>query len=59
MLLQGTVEVIRCVIALRTGNAPQRRRDVEELEKVILEEAQAGKSAEQILADVEHHGEDK
>ncbi len=57
MLLQGTVEVIRCVIALRTGKTPQRRRDVEELEKVILEEAQAGKTAEQILADVEHHGE--
>ena len=36
---------------------PQRRRDVEELEKVILEEAQAGKTADQILQDVEHHGE--
>ncbi len=57
MLLQGTVEVIRCVIALRTGRTPQRRRDVDELEKVILEEAQAGKTADQILADVEHHGE--
>jgi TRAP-type mannitol/chloroaromatic compound transport system permease small subunit len=59
MLLQGTVEVVRCVIALRTGKAPQRRRDVEELEKVILEEAEAGKTAEQILADVEHHGEEQ
>ncbi len=57
MLLQGTVEVIRCVIALRTGKTPQRRRDVEELEKVILEEAQAGKTAAEILQDVEHHGE--
>jgi len=59
MLLQGTVEVIRSVIALRTGKTPQRRRDVEELEKVILEEAQAGKTAEQILQDVEHHGEEQ
>ena len=59
MLLQGTVEVIRCVIALRTGKVPQRRRDVEELEKVILEEAQAGKTAAQILEDVEHHGEEQ
>jgi TRAP-type mannitol/chloroaromatic compound transport system permease small subunit len=57
MLLQGVVEVIRCVIALRTGKPVQRRRDVEELEKVILEEAKEGKTAEQILADVEHHGE--
>jgi TRAP-type mannitol/chloroaromatic compound transport system permease small subunit len=57
MLLQGTVEVIRCVIALRTGETPKRRRDVEELEKVILEEAKEGKTADQILQDVEHHGE--
>ncbi len=59
MLLQGTVEVIRCVIALRTGEVPKRRRDVEELEKVILEEAKEGKTAEQILADVERHGEEQ
>ncbi|HTP99524.1 MAG TPA: TRAP transporter small permease subunit [Casimicrobiaceae bacterium] len=57
MLIQGTVEVIRSVIALRTGKAPHRRRDVEELEKVILEEAQSGKTAAQILEDVEHHGD--
>ncbi len=59
MLIQGTVELIRCVITLRTGKPPQRRRDVEELEKVILEEAQAGKTAAEILQDVEHHGEQK
>ncbi|TMH34693.1 MAG: TRAP transporter small permease subunit, partial [Betaproteobacteria bacterium] len=29
MLLQGSVETIRCVIALKTGKTPQRRRDVE------------------------------
>jgi TRAP-type mannitol/chloroaromatic compound transport system permease small subunit len=57
MLLQGTVETVRCVVALKTGTTPQRRRDVEELEKVILEEAQAGKTAAEILQDVEHHGE--
>ncbi len=59
MLLQGTVEVIRCVVALRTGTMPPRRRDVEELEKVILEEAKEGKTVAQILSDVEHHGESK
>ena len=56
MLLQGSVETIRCVIALKTGKTPQRRRDVEELEKLILEEAQAGKTAAQILHEVEDHG---
>ena len=57
MLLQGTVEVVRCLVALRTGQTPQRRRDVDELEKLILEEAKEGKTADQILRDVEHHGE--
>ena len=59
LLLQGTVEVIRCVVTLRTGEVPKRRRDVEELEKLILEEARAGMTADQILNDVEHHGESK
>ena len=59
MLLQGTVEAIRLVIVLRTGHVPQRRQDVEELEKVILEEAQAGKTADQILHDVEHQGDER
>lgn len=53
LLLQGTVEVIRSVIAIRTGAWPQRLHDVEELEKVILEDARAGMSAEQILKEVE------
>jgi TRAP-type mannitol/chloroaromatic compound transport system permease small subunit len=38
LLLQGVVEVIRCLICLRTGAWPQRLHDVEELEKVILEQ---------------------
>ena len=59
LLLQGTVEVIRCVVTIRTGEVPKRRRDVEELEKLILQEAQAGRTADQILSDVEHHGESK
>lgn len=40
MLVQGIAEVIRCVICLRSGGWPQRLHDVEELEKVILQEAQ-------------------
>jgi TRAP-type mannitol/chloroaromatic compound transport system permease small subunit len=42
MLLQGIVEVIRCVQCIRTGVWPQRLRDVEELEKQILEGTGAG-----------------
>jgi TRAP-type mannitol/chloroaromatic compound transport system permease small subunit len=42
MVMQGVVEVIRCVVCLRTGAWPQRLHDVEELEKVILEKAEHG-----------------
>lgn len=42
MLLQGIVEVIRCIQCIRTGAWPQRLRDVEELEKQILEGRGAG-----------------
>ncbi len=38
LLLQGVVEVVRCLVCLRTGAWPQRLHDVEELEKVILEQ---------------------
>ncbi len=38
LLLQGIVEVIRCLICLKAGAWPQRLHDVEELEKVILEQ---------------------
>lgn len=41
MLLQGIVEVVRCVQCIRTGEWPQRAHDVEELEKLILEQAAA------------------
>jgi TRAP-type mannitol/chloroaromatic compound transport system permease small subunit len=41
MLLQGCVEVVRAVRALKTGEWPQRLHDVEETEKIILEQAEA------------------
>jgi TRAP-type mannitol/chloroaromatic compound transport system permease small subunit len=44
MVLQGIVEVIRCLITLRNGEWPQRLHDVEELDKVILEEAEHQKA---------------
>jgi TRAP-type mannitol/chloroaromatic compound transport system permease small subunit len=39
MFLQGVAEVMRCIICLRTGQWPQRLHDVEELEKVVAEQA--------------------
>ncbi len=44
MLMQGIVESIRCVICLRDGEWPQRLSDVEEMEKLILEQAEAEKA---------------
>lgn len=38
LLLQGVVEVVRCLICLRTGGWPRRLHDVEEIEKLILEQ---------------------
>jgi TRAP-type mannitol/chloroaromatic compound transport system permease small subunit len=47
MLLQGIVETIRCIQCIQTGVWPRRLRDVEEMEKKILEEAAAKLAAEQ------------
>jgi TRAP-type mannitol/chloroaromatic compound transport system permease small subunit len=41
MLLQGIVETLRCILCIQTGEWPQRLHDVEEMEKVILDQAQA------------------
>ncbi len=45
MLLQGLVESMRCIICIRQGDWPQRLHDVEEMEKLILEEAAAKQNA--------------
>lgn len=39
LLLQGLAESVRCIQCIRSGAWPQRLADVEELEKVVLEEA--------------------
>jgi TRAP-type mannitol/chloroaromatic compound transport system permease small subunit len=44
MVLQGLAEVARCIVALRTGVWPSRLHDVEETEKLILEQAEAAKA---------------
>jgi TRAP-type mannitol/chloroaromatic compound transport system permease small subunit len=41
MLLQGIVEVIRCIQCIRSGKWPRRLRDIEELENQILAERAA------------------
>jgi TRAP-type mannitol/chloroaromatic compound transport system permease small subunit len=44
MVIQGIVEVIRCILCIRANEWPKRLHDVEELEKVILEEAEHQKA---------------
>ena len=46
MVLQGLVEVLRCIICIRTGAWPERLHDVEETEKIMLEEAEKARLAE-------------
>ncbi len=41
LLLQGIAEVIRCVQCLRTGDWPPRLHDVEETEKLLIEQRAA------------------
>lgn len=48
MFLQGIVETIRCIQCIHTGAWPRRLRDVEEMEKKILEEA-AAQAAQQTV----------
>jgi len=45
MSLQGLAEVIRCMLCIRDGQWPQRLHDVEEMEKLILERAEAESAA--------------
>jgi TRAP-type mannitol/chloroaromatic compound transport system permease small subunit len=56
LLLQGLVEVVRCVQCIRTGIWPQRLSDVEELEKTILAAAEA-RGAEALAAEMARGGE--
>ena len=55
MVIQGLVEVVRCILCIRDGDWPARLHDVEELEKVILQEAEQQK-AEGIVQPELHGG---
>jgi TRAP-type mannitol/chloroaromatic compound transport system permease small subunit len=56
LLLQGLVEVVRCVTCIRNNEWPQRLSDVEELEKQILAAAEA-EGAEALAAKMAAGGE--
>jgi TRAP-type mannitol/chloroaromatic compound transport system permease small subunit len=56
LLLQGLVEVVRCLQCIQTGAWPQRLSDVEELEKEILAAAEA-KGAEALARELAEKGE--
>ncbi len=45
MLAQGLAESIRCMICIRTGEWPKRLSDVEEMENIILREAEEKREA--------------
>ena len=57
MVLQGIVEVARCVICIRTGEWPKRLHDVEELDKIMLEKAEHGDYA--VVKELEEIGQRK
>jgi len=46
LFLQGIAEVARCIVCIRTGQWPKRLKDVEELERVMLEQARLAGEAE-------------
>jgi hypothetical protein len=41
VLLQGAAEIVRCVVCLRTGEWPERLKDVEEIDVVGEQLAQS------------------
>jgi TRAP-type mannitol/chloroaromatic compound transport system permease small subunit len=49
MLLQGIAEIIRCIIAIRTGRWPNKAHDVEELETRALKAAAEGRGVEELV----------
>ncbi|HWM45925.1 MAG TPA: TRAP transporter small permease subunit [Xanthobacteraceae bacterium] len=57
MVLQGIVEVIRCIRCIRTGEWPRRLHDVEELDKVVLEKAEHGEY--EVVKELEEIGQRK
>jgi len=42
LFIQGIAQVFRCIVCLRTGEWVKAAEDVEELDKVLLEQVQSG-----------------
>lgn len=40
LLIQGIAQVLRCVICMRTGEWPKHQEDIEELEDILLKQAE-------------------
>ncbi|BDG73630.1 TRAP transporter small permease subunit [Roseomonas fluvialis] len=55
LLLQGVVEVVRCIRCIRTGAWPERLSDVEELEQQILAAA-AARDPEELAREIARTG---
>lgn len=51
LFIQGIAQVFRCIVCLRTGEWVQAAEDVEELDKVLLEQVQAGETPDIIDRD--------
>jgi TRAP-type mannitol/chloroaromatic compound transport system permease small subunit len=54
MVLQGVVELVRCIMTIKTGEWPPRLHDVEELDKVMLAKAEHGEY--QVVKELEEIG---
>jgi len=50
LLLQGIAETIRCVLCIRTGEWPARLGDVEEMEKMLIQQHQREEAEKARLA---------
>jgi TRAP-type mannitol/chloroaromatic compound transport system permease small subunit len=50
LLIQGFAEVVRCIQCLRAGQWPRRLSDVEELDQLILAEAERKRQQEEAAA---------
>lgn len=55
MIIQGVAEVTHCIRCIRSGVWPKRAVDVIELEKQIVAEMHEGKTAEEIIEEMEGH----
>ncbi|WP_376087415.1 TRAP transporter small permease subunit [Roseomonas sp. CCTCC AB2023176] len=56
LLLQGLVELVRCIRCVREGEWPQRLSDVQELDQIILAQAEA-RGAEALAAELARGGD--